>query len=44
MKDSNGFGFNIEKVESEGKPLSHFINSTMMRIDLPTPLASWRYF
>ena len=38
MKHSNGFGFNIEKVESEGKALSHFINSTMMRIDLPTPL------
>ncbi|WP_299063238.1 M1 family metallopeptidase [uncultured Polaribacter sp.] len=40
MKKSNGFGFNIEKVESDGKPLSHFINITMMRINLPKPLAS----
>ncbi|WP_158838593.1 M1 family metallopeptidase [Polaribacter sp. L3A8] len=40
MKESNGFGFNIEKVESDGKPLSHFINRTMMRINLPKPLAS----
>ena len=40
MKESKGFGFNIEEVKSEGKPLSHFINSTMMRINLPKPLAS----
>ena len=40
MKESKGFGFNIEKVESDGKPLSHFINRTMMRINLPKPLAS----
>ncbi len=39
MNKSNGFGFNIEKVESDGKPLSHFINSTMMRINLPKALA-----
>jgi hypothetical protein len=44
MKESNGFGFNIEKVESNGKPLSHFVNSTMMRIDLPKPLASGETF
>ncbi|ARV14501.1 M1 family metallopeptidase [Polaribacter sp. SA4-12] len=44
MKESNGFGFNIEKVESEGIPLSHFVNSTMMRIDLPKPLASGETF
>ncbi len=37
-KQKNGFGFNIEVVETEGKPLSHFINRTMMRINLPTPL------
>ncbi|MCL7763051.1 M1 family metallopeptidase [Polaribacter sp. Z014] len=40
MEEGKGFGFHIEKVESNGKPLSHFINSTMMRINLPTPLAS----
>ncbi|MGJ8760916.1 MAG: M1 family metallopeptidase [Polaribacter sp.] len=40
MKEGKGFGFNIEKVESDGKPLSHFINRTMMRINLPTPLES----
>ncbi|MEO9571595.1 MAG: M1 family metallopeptidase [Polaribacter sp.] len=40
MKESKGFGFKIEKVETNGKPLSHFINRTMMRINLPQPLAS----
>jgi hypothetical protein len=40
MKENKGFGFKIEKVESDGIPLSHFINSTMMRINLPKPLAS----
>ncbi|WP_298883745.1 M1 family metallopeptidase [uncultured Polaribacter sp.] len=44
MKEGKGFGFNIEKVESEGKPLSHFINRTMMRINLPKPLASGETF
>ncbi|MCL7754240.1 M1 family metallopeptidase [Polaribacter sp. Z022] len=44
MKEGKGFGFNIEKVESEGKPLSHFINRTMMRINLPNPLASGETF
>ena len=39
MKGNKGFGFNIEKVETKGKPLSHFINSTMMRINLPKALA-----
>ena len=39
-KEGKGFGFNIEKVESDGKPLSHFINRTMMRINLPQPLPS----
>ena len=39
MKEGKGFGYNIEKVETNGKPLSHFINRTMMRINLPKPLA-----
>jgi hypothetical protein len=44
MKEGKGFGFKIEKVESDGKPLSHFINSTMMRIDLPKALAPGESF
>ena len=40
MNKESRFGFNIEKVESDGKPLSHFIHRTMMRINLPKPLAS----
>ncbi|SDR84062.1 hypothetical protein SAMN05216503_1118 [Polaribacter sp. KT25b] len=44
MKEGKGFGFNIEKVESNGKPLSHFINSTMMRINLPKALAPGETF
>ena len=40
MEKDKGFGFNIEKVETDGKPLSHFIHRTMMRINLPQPLAS----
>jgi len=40
MNKESGFGFNIEKVESDGKPLSHFVHRTMMRINLPKPLAS----
>ncbi|MGY8911294.1 MAG: M1 family peptidase, partial [Flavobacteriales bacterium] len=39
MKEGKGFGFNIEKVETDGKPLSHLINRTMMRINLPKALA-----
>ncbi|MGB0880612.1 MAG: M1 family metallopeptidase [Polaribacter sp.] len=39
MKEGKGFGFNIEKVESNGRPLSHFINRTMMRVNLPNALA-----
>ena len=38
MKEKSGFGFNIVLVESNGKPLSHFINRTMMRINLPKAL------
>lgn len=34
-------GFNIEKVtDDKGRPLHYTINQTMMRIDLPTPLAA----
>jgi hypothetical protein len=44
MKEEKGFGFKIEKVESDGKPLSHFINSTMMRINLPKALAPGESF
>jgi len=44
MNDKKGFGFNITAVESGGKPLSHFINRTMMRINLPKPLASGETF
>lgn len=38
MKEGKGFGFNIEEVKHDGKPLSHDINWTMMRINLPEPL------
>ncbi|MGJ8745898.1 M1 family metallopeptidase [Polaribacter sp.] len=44
MKEGKGFGFNIEKVESNGKPLSYFINNTMMRVNLPKGLASGETF
>ena len=40
MKVPSRFGFNIELVESNGKPLSYSINRTMMRINLSKPLAS----
>ena len=39
MKEGKGFGHKIELVESNGKPLSHFINRTMMRINMPKALA-----
>ena len=39
MGEKKGFGHNIELVESNGKPLSHFINRTMMRINMPKALA-----
>jgi hypothetical protein len=44
MKEKSGFGFNITAVETNGKQLSHFINRTMMRINLPKPLASGETF
>ena len=44
MKEGKGFGFNIEKVETNDAPLSHFINRTMMRINLPKALAPGESF
>ena len=44
MKEKKGFGFNIETVESNGKKLSHFINRTMMRVNLPKALAPGEVF
>jgi hypothetical protein len=44
LKEGKGFGFNIEKVESNGKALSHFINRTMMRVNLPKKLAPGQEF
>jgi hypothetical protein len=41
MKESFDGGFNIEFVkDANGRPLPFTINQTMMRVDLPTPLAS----
>ncbi len=38
-------GFNIQYVkDSNGKPLRHVINQTMMRVDLPTPLKSGQQY
>ncbi|MCK0069590.1 M1 family metallopeptidase [Kordiimonas laminariae] len=33
------WGFHLTKVESKGKKLDYVVNDTMMRIDLPKPLA-----
>ena len=44
MKEKKGFGFNITAVESNGSPLSHFINRTMMRVNLPKALAPGETF
>ena len=41
MKESFDGGFNIEFVkDANGRPLSYTVNQTMMRVDLPTPLAA----
>ncbi|MGC1240861.1 MAG: M1 family metallopeptidase [Chryseosolibacter sp.] len=38
-------GFDIKTVkETSGKPLQHFVNNTMMRVDLPKPLKSGEKF
>ncbi len=39
-----GFGFHIDDVSTNSTPLSHFINKTMMRINLPKPLKSGETF
>ncbi|WP_081208999.1 M1 family metallopeptidase [Salegentibacter sediminis] len=39
LKESFDGGFNIEKLHQNGKPLNYTINQTMLRIDLPEPLA-----
>ncbi|MCB4799641.1 M1 family metallopeptidase [Neotamlana laminarinivorans] len=45
LKDRFDGGFNIEYVKNEnGSPLSHTINRTMMRINLPKPLAPGEVF
>jgi hypothetical protein len=44
MKEKKGFGFNIETIESNGTKLSHFINKTMMRVNLPKALAPGEKF
>lgn len=38
-------GFNIQEVkDTQGRPLQHMINRTMMRVELPTPLATGQKF
>jgi hypothetical protein len=38
LKEPFEGGFNIEFVkDSNGKPLRHIVNQTMMRVDLPSP-------
>ncbi len=45
MKERFDGGFNIQEVKDiNGKPLSHMINRTMMRIDLPQVLKSGEQF
>jgi len=45
LKESFDGGFNIEYVkDAQGKDLSHMVNRTMMRVDLPVPLVSGATF
>ena len=45
MSDGFDGGFNIEEVKgTNGSPLKHMINRTMMRVDMPKPLASGEQF
>jgi len=45
LKKPKQFGFNIEEVKNaDGSDLPHMINRTMMRIDLPQPLAPGAVF
>lgn len=42
---TNDFGVNITKItDATGKPLTHIINKTMMRVDLPQPLKPGQKF
>lgn len=44
-RTDNGYGFNITKLtDIAGKPLKYFINKTMMKVDLPTPLKPGQKF
>jgi len=43
LLDSKG-GYSITSVKASGKPLPYSINHTMMRVDLPQPLASGQQF
>ncbi|WP_194765771.1 M1 family metallopeptidase [Tamlana sp. I1] len=40
LTDGPNFGFNIQEVSVNGKPLSYMINRTMMRVELPKVLKS----
>jgi hypothetical protein len=44
MNEKKGFGYNITEVTHNSKPLSHTINNTMMRINLPKALAPGKSF
>ncbi len=45
FKEPFNGGFNVEYVkDSNGMPLRHIINQTMMRVDLPTPLKSGQQY
>src|SRR4026207_717264 len=38
-KGDNGYGFKIAKLtDVTGKPMKHYVNKTMMKVDLSTPL------
>ena len=44
MEEDFDGGFNITEVSADGEPLKHFINNTMMRVDLPEPLKAGESF
>jgi hypothetical protein len=44
-KSDNGYGFNITKItDATGKALTHLVNKTMMRVELPAPLKPGQKF
>lgn len=44
-ESDNGYGFRITKLtDASGKPLKHWINKTMMKVDLPVPLKPGQKF